>query len=195
MEVVPAGAILFRCHDSGRTAVQFNPGHGRFRWSFFGTPAVPALYLASSTTAAFAETVLHDARPGELLDATLYMSRAITAIRVRRPLRLACLHSHGLKALGLHARDLTDTDSSAYPGTVAWAEAVHDDNPDLAGIVWMSRQWNTDRAMCLFGDRVTAADLEVVADHADNIDFAGPGGADWAIVAAADAGIWLQPPG
>ena len=186
---------MFRCHASARAATAFNPGHGQFRWSFFGSPPVPALYLASSPAAAFAETVLHDARPGEILDATLYIRRTITALRVRRPLRLACLHSHGLKALGLHARDLTDTDSSTYRSTVRWAEAVHDDNPDLAGIVWMSRQWNTDRAFCLFGDRVDDAVLDSIDDHPQTIDLSGPGGADWAIAAAALAGIWLQPPG
>lgn len=134
---------MFRCHASARAATAFNAGHARFRWSFFGSPPVLALYPASSPAAAFAETVLHDARPGEILDATLYIGRTITALRVCRPLRLACLHSHALQALGLHARNLLDS----------------------------------------------------IDDHPQTIDLCGPGGADWAIAAAALAGIWLQPPG
>jgi hypothetical protein len=68
---MPAGTVLFRCHVSARAATQFNPGHGRFRWSFFGGPPAPTLDLASTPAVAFAETVLHDARAGDILDASL----------------------------------------------------------------------------------------------------------------------------
>lgn len=44
-----------------------------------------------------------------------------------------------------------------YPGTARWAQALHQQCPDIDGMVWMSRQRDRDQALILFGDRVGTA--------------------------------------
>lgn len=183
-ETIGAGAVLFRCHEgqldgAANPGNVFNPGFGgRTRWAFFGEPDVPVLYAGQSPQAAAFETVFHDIVPGSVVPGVAWRTKLVTALRVTRTLRLAALHSAGLRRYGLHGRDLTDTPAESYGATVGWAEAVHDDT-DAAGLVWMSRQFNTDRAYVFFGDRVTPDDLVPDHGHQGCRDFSAPDDADW----------------
>ncbi|WP_427197750.1 RES family NAD+ phosphorylase [Ornithinimicrobium sp. Y1847] len=150
-QVLPAGTLLYRVHEptlpdgSANDGTAFNPGVGMpMRWSFFGDPVVPVHYSAASPEAAVHESILHDAIPGAHVSQATWVRKVLTVLATTRDLRLAQLHSDGLRRLGLRARDLTDTDADHYAGTVEWAEAAHAAGAD--GVVWMSRQLNSVQA-------------------------------------------------
>ncbi|HEX9986536.1 MAG TPA: hypothetical protein VGF69_24980 [Thermoanaerobaculia bacterium] len=82
-----------------------------------------------------------------------------------RDLKLIELYGYGLQTLNLTAEDLTATAASEYPATVLWAKALHAAVPEADGIVWMSRQFNTSKAMMLFGDRVESGALTSLEVH------------------------------
>ena len=173
-ELLPQGARLYRAFAAapGRDAATFNPGHGTSRFSFFGEPVVPTLYLAQTDEAAVCEAILRDVpQPGGVLLPEQYRDRVVAAVTTRRELRLAQFLGAGLARLGVRAHELTDAPSREYDRTVAWGEAAHDAGFD--GVVWMAGRLNTDRAYVLFGDRVPSADLSIEPDHA-RIFAAGP---------------------
>ncbi len=134
---------------------EFKPGSGKpspnGRFQLFAAESgrvVPILYGAAQPFAALAETVFHD-------------------VPIRSPARavfetrLAPLHGFGLRRLAVRAANLTDTESVEYPRTTEWACELHAALPDIDGLVWMSRRFNSSRALVLFGDRVAARDLSV----------------------------------
>lgn len=183
-EPLPDGSRIFRVHDprfpdgTANDGTDFNPGYGsRLRWSFFGDPVVLVHYSAASPEAAVHESILHNAVPHAHLPRAQWIRKVLTPLRTNRKLRLAQLHSDGLRRLGVHARDLTDTDSVQYPFTVEWAQAAH--AAGAGGLVWMSRQLNSVRAYCLFGDRVAAGDLEPHPGDPDARVFATPADSEW----------------
>jgi hypothetical protein len=126
---------------------------------------VPVLYGAEGEDAAISETMFHDAPMGHgraFVPAQRLEDTALGWLRARRDLLLVELLGHGLRRLGLRPENLTATEADQYERTVPWAEAVHRAFPDIDGLIWMSRQFNAERALVLFGDRVTAGDLEAV---------------------------------
>ena len=166
-EVLPEGARLYRAFAAapGRDALTFNPGYGSYRFSFFGDPPVPILYVAQTEGAAVCETILRDVpQPGGVLMPEQYRDHIVAAITNRRPLRLAKFLGVGLPCLGVRPYQLTDTPSREYDGTVAWGRAAHGAGFD--GAVWRSGRCNTDRAYVFFGDRVASKDLRIEPDHA-----------------------------
>lgn len=186
---------MYRVHPIDFAPTKFNPGVGpRTRWGFFGTPPVPLLYVAATPAAAVAETILHD-KPlrGAIVLPPEYRRRALSVVAPTRPLRLAMLHSAGLRRVGVHQTELTDTPAAGYPRTVPWAAAVHALG-DLDGIVWMARQWNADRCVVLFGDRVTATELDAVVDDPDSRDFRLPADVEWLAALCLSVGVDLKPP-
>lgn len=197
-ETLPEGSRTFRVHEPCRPdgtsndGSAFNPGYGsRLRWSFFGDPAVPVHYSAASPEAAVHESILHDAVPGAHLPRATWRRKVLTPLRTTRDLRLVQLHSEGLRRLGVHARDLTDTDADQYAFTASWALAAHDVGAD--GVVWMSRQLNSVRAYCLFGDRVTASALEPVPDDPEARVFATPADSEWLYGVALRMRVTVRP--
>lgn len=183
-EVLPSGSWLFRVHEptlpdgAANDGTVFNPGRGsRQRWSFFGEPVVPVHYSALSPEAAVHESILHQAVPGAHLPRPVWVNKVLTALHTQRDLRLVQFHSVGLRRLGLHARNLTDTDADRYPMTVRWAAAAHAAGAD--GVSWMARHLNSQRAVCLFGDRVSPGDLVARPDHPDTRVFRTPADGEW----------------
>lgn len=183
-ETVRAGTVLFRTHSAvlggkANPGNVFNPGFGaRTRWAFFGDPLVSVLYAARTEQASVFESIFHDTSPGSVVPAVSWQTKVLTALRVERDLEVAALHSAGLRRHGLHGRDLTDTPAESYSDTVAWAQAIHDDTA-LDGMVWMSRQFNTDQAFMFFGDRVTSDNLCPLDSHEARRDFMLPDDAEW----------------
>lgn len=149
----------------------FNPGQGnpdvRGRFHFVADRAgrvVPALYGADQENGAIAEAVFHDvpiAGPGRIVLASRLDALSLAVLRPTRSLRLVQLLGHGPRRLEIRAANLTDTEASEYPRTVAWAQALHAALPGVDGLLWMSRQFNAARALVLFGDRVPAGALLV----------------------------------
>lgn len=166
-----AGEAITRVYDLNYPVSAFNPGTrttavGRFH--FFRDTArkrVPVLYGADGEDAAVSETVFHDAPVGRgraFVPAKRLNDKAVGWVRPRRGLVLVELFGHGLRRMGLRPENLTDTEADLYGRTVAWAEALHHSFPDIDGLIWMSRQFNSEKALVLFGDRVDEAELEPV---------------------------------
>lgn len=173
----PAGQTLYRVHGSRRPPTAANPGpypHSRF--AFFGDPPVPVLYAAEDEHTAVAETLLHDIPHGGRLLPAAFRTRIASAITTDRNLHLAQLHSGGLKRLGLRPRNLTDTSPAHYPRTVRWAHAIHRAG-SFDGLVWMSRQWNSGKAVMLFADRIRPDTFTI--DHGYGRVFTTPHDFDW----------------
>ncbi|MGH3446214.1 MAG: RES family NAD+ phosphorylase [Nocardioidaceae bacterium] len=193
VDIWRSGRVLHRSFDKRYEVTGFNPGpRPRGRFSFFGNPVVPVLYAGEDEETAIAETLFHDLPgAGARVVAAQYVDRRSGAFAPTRDLRLARLHSSGLIALGLEPNQLTDTHPSGYGRSVLWAGAVHRCT-DLDGLVWMSRRWNTRRAVVLFGDRVTGSDLEPVPTASRN--FAYPEDFEWLASLCRQLRIEIVPP-
>lgn len=187
-------SLLYRVLRNTHRSAEFNPGFGPpTRFAFFHDPPVPALYAAASPQAAVAETIVHDLplRGGQVGPED-YLDRIMVRLLCRRALRLAQFCGPGLRKLRVFPRGLTDTDAVTYRDTVRWAEAVWRET-DCDGIVWMSRHWNTDRAVVLFGDRVSEDDLSRDSEFARA--FINPNDLEWLAGLCQRIGIAFAPPG
>lgn len=152
-----AGETLFRVHTKNRAGHLFNPGVGApTRFAFFGDPAVPVLYAAATERAGIAESLLRDVPlTGGQLTHSAYRDKRMSQLTTTRDLRLASLLGLGLRRLGVSADQVTTTAAAYYDRTVLWAQAAHEAGFD--GLVYMSRQCNSDRAYVFFGDRANDA--------------------------------------
>lgn len=122
------------------------PYWGRRGTHRFDDPAkvFGVLYLGDTLGTAFAESVIHDngrfdPPTGRYQVSLAEFCRAVTAFSAPSgdTLRLADLSGDNLKALGLNA-DLCA--GSTYTTSQAWARAIHDRFPGVAGIRYPSRQ-------------------------------------------------------
>lgn len=160
----PANESFVRIYRLPNRPDQFESrGTGaRGRFHFFADDSgttIPILYGAEIEDAATAETVFRDVRSGGKVSLTRLADLALVRLTPRHDLTLIELHGYGLKRLDLHPNDLTSTAPDEYPRTVAWAKALHAAAPRAQGLVWMSHQFNTSRAVMLFGDRVDESAL------------------------------------
>src|SRR3954451_17103568 len=107
------------------------------------------------------ETVFHDVpiRGSKHLAHAQLVPRLVVALVARRDLLLVGLTSDGLRRLGLTRGELIESDSRSYPRTAAWARPLHDHSERVDGLLWVSRQRDTSRALILFGDRVKVSEL------------------------------------
>lgn len=164
------GREIHRVFDHHYPADRFNPGkhtavEGRFH--FFEDPTgrrVPVLYGAAGDEAAIAETVFHDVPvrgPGRVVLEQRIEPLSLCRLRPTRDLTLIALHGFGLRRLGVRATELTDTEASQYSRTVPWVRALHHAEPTADGLAWMSRQHNSQKAVMLFGDRVSSDELHL----------------------------------
>jgi hypothetical protein len=194
------GTVLFRGHLCGPFGRRFNPEFGGpKRFSFFEDEHghnVPVLYAGKTIEVATAETLFHDLprKKGATLFTHDYNKVSYSKMTTTKELRLAALHSDGLRALELENKQLIDTDAIEYPDTVKWAKALHSrDDLALDGLTWMSRQFNSHQSVVLFGDRVTEADLELDPTEKD-IPFQTGEGLRKLLIAAGRARIHVQTP-
>jgi hypothetical protein len=197
-ETIAAGTVLYRVHEpvspsgAANDGTVFNPGFGKAtRFAFFGGPTVPVLYAADRPEAAVHEMVLHDAEPGSFVPRAQWQSKVLTALRVVHDFSVAALHSDGLRRFGLYPADLTDTDMTAYPRSVAWAQAAW--LAGFSGVSYMSRHYNSGKALCLFGDRLEPGSLRVDVAHPDTRVFALPKDAEWLAALAAAIHVTIRP--
>jgi hypothetical protein len=113
------------------------------------------------------ETVLHDVpSPSAGFILTLdprTESRRAAHLRTAVPLRLADFTALGLRRLGLHCRDVIDSDKSGYAATRQLAAWLYARRPDLQGIWWTSRQDDRAQALLLFGTRLPPSPLTLLA--------------------------------
>ncbi|MFC3326068.1 RES family NAD+ phosphorylase [Mesorhizobium cantuariense] len=163
----PAGTELHRIHSRKRRAHEFNPGFGSSRFAPFTSfgKQVPTMYAGTSFGCAAYESVFHDIDPSEAFK-TVPMRNVEelsgSLIRIDRDLQLARLFEPDLNKWGITRQLLIDTPPSSYPSTSAWAQAIHDANPTLDGMIWTSRRFDEEKCLILFGTRVDESSIDVV---------------------------------
>ena len=166
----PAGQAIHVIHDAVHAPESFNPGidaNGALRHPTRFAPirdrrgrVVPYLYGGSSLACAIFETVFHNVpidAPDKFVNLDTFETRAHGELAPRRALRLVNLTSDGLHRLKVPKAELITSPPRDYRDTASWAEALHSQYPKVDGLLWMSRQRDSDQALMLFGDRVGAA--------------------------------------
>jgi hypothetical protein len=71
------------------------------------------------------------------------------------------LFAPDLKVWGLSRGELIETPKSTYGQTSLLAQAIHRTRSDIDGLIWTSRQCDTDQCVILFEDRVGERDFEI----------------------------------
>ena len=195
-----AGIPLVRVHSVYLSPNQFNsrPGRARFRpLALRDGSIVPTLYASPESTVLsprLSFTMCHGRLQQKRRPYSRLIGRVHSTIVPRRDLLLVRLLGFGLGRLGVAAGDLTATGPSLYPGTVRWGQACHDHSAEPDGIVWMSRQLNSVKALMLFGDRVARTDLGPAVGQTMIPLWVGPG-FDAVADAANRANIVITRPG
>ena len=93
----------------------------------------------------------------------------MTRIELVRDIAIADLSGHGLRRLGLDRSQLLETGARSYARTARWAEAIHRSDDIVDGIIWVSRLFDTAKALLAFGDRLKKHDFAVI-DAPERLD-------------------------
>lgn len=129
------------------------------------------MYAATSFGCAAYESVFHDIDPAANFK-TVPLSKveelAGSRIEIDRDLKLARLFEPDLNKWGITRQSLIDTPPSSYPSTRAWAQAIHDVDGTLDGMIWTSRRFDEEKCLILFGTRVDESTIGVLSSD----DFA-----------------------
>ncbi len=160
------GTVLHRVHHENYAANQFNPGlRGNARFSPIqdaeGEP-ISTMYAGVTKNCAMMETIFHDVSfaPGlKTFDKSKLEGQVHSTLEVLEDLELVDLASVALRKLGITRKQLIDTEKDQYPMTRQWAEKLYAQCPTAQGLVWISRQDDTARAMMFFGDRISPQSL------------------------------------
>ena len=164
-----AGATLHQVHQEVYAADAFNPstkGNARFSPIQDGQGhVIPTIYAAHTFDGALMETVFpgvpYALGPKQFSQEKL-AGQLHSCLTISTPLILADLTSTALRAMGVQRNQFIDTEADQYPATRKWAIAVHAQHPQAQGLLWVSRQDDTDRAVLLFGDRITPEALRQI---------------------------------
>jgi hypothetical protein len=159
--------LIFRSHDSSFGATEFNrtDSEGRFRPVRIRGRIAGTLYGASDDAGAIAEHVF---RPVPVDASVKRVRRArlvpvmISTLACNRTLRLASLHGHGSRRLGVSRRVLVESDTSEYERLAAWGQALHDCPAQPDGLIWRSRHYDDSYVFALYEDRVARRELKIV---------------------------------
>lgn len=159
LERVAQGRILHRIHDSRFEPVGFNPGYGNSRFAPFAVSSsvVPTAYAATSFECAAFETIFHDvdaAAPFKTVAVSQLARLSYSTFVASRDLNLAALFSADLMRFGLQRHQVIDTPAMAYATTRLWSVAAHSYAPSADGMIWVSRRYDEERALVMFGDRL-----------------------------------------
>lgn len=165
---LPRGTLLHRVHDRGEPGDAFVAPAGTAddirrggRFDPLPRDDVAVLYVASSADAAIAEVFAHvDARGVVRAQGEDPRERALSTLRLRRPLVLVAFRGLDLHRFPVRNAELTESGKQDYPCTRAWAQAFRDRAPRVHGIAWTSRLDNGAYCCVLWGDRVGAKDIE-----------------------------------
>ena len=164
-----AGTILHRVHDRNFRANSFNPCRGastRFApINDLKGICVPSLYAANTLEAAIHETIFHDIpvrTKRKTVPRTLVQSRAHGQLGVLRDLHLASLRGPDLRRWRISRNSLIATSPNLFPVTARWASAIHQQFPNVEGLIWTSNQCDPDTAYLFFGDRIASKDFQIM---------------------------------
>ena len=176
--ILTKGVSMFRVHHEKYAATAFNPGlgqAGRFSpISDFDGNKIPTLYAGSSINSALAESVFRNiVSTSPAITRISLRDQMLTRITSTRDLNLVDLTQNGLRRLGLKRNQLLESEQENYSQTARWAEALHDFGDKIDGMVWISTQFDTERSMVLFGDRVMPKDLLIPGEGESLYDNSG----------------------
>ena len=89
--------------------------------------------------------------------------RAHGKLETQRDVTVASLRTPDLAKWNISRNSLIASPPGLYKETAAWAKAIHDQFPDVEGLVWTSNQCDPENAYLFFGDRVRSDDLRIVS--------------------------------
>jgi hypothetical protein len=164
---------VHQLYDSAFPAGAFRPGTGpaplgtakRTRFAPIRDikgALVPYIYAGGTLQCAIFETVFHDVdftAVSQSVDLADFASKAHGVITFARDLKLARLHGTGLARIKASRLELIESPARCYQDTALWAQALHQQFPDIDGLAWKSRRLDDQDCYLFFGDRVKAADL------------------------------------
>ncbi|MHA6316227.1 RES family NAD+ phosphorylase [Altererythrobacter sp. CAU 1778] len=170
-----SGLQIHRIHNGKFGPTEFNPGAAidikngkigsRFAPFRSGGRYIPTLYGGASLGCAAFETIFHDIAPDARFK-TVSMSQIsalhYSVIELVRDIQVTKLFSADLKKLSLARGELIDCPASSYSTTRPWAQAIYEAPGSSAGMMWMSRQFDEDRAYMFFGDHQVAPLFDTV---------------------------------
>ena len=168
--ILEAGKRLHRIHNRQWRASTFNPCQGdptRFApITGEDRQCVPSLYAGSTFDSVAYETLFHDipvrAKRKTLPEARL-SDRAHTQLDADRDIMLAALRAPELAKWNISRSALIESPPKLYSETAAWAKAIHDQFPNVEGLVWTSKRCDPEDAYLFFGDRVREIDFRIVS--------------------------------
>jgi RES domain len=158
---------VFSTKQYPTTPESFSEGWGDTRFAPIlhddGTP-VHTYYAASTTEAAYMESVLHDiplAPPGQFSVDEL---RHFHLVRLEIPGALDCVsfHTPYLPQLNLTRGQLIDSLPVCYPETRAWAQEAYRQCPTAQAIAYGSRRDDAARRIMLFKQRLPDPPFKVL---------------------------------
>ena len=160
-----AGRRLYRVHSDRYRPAQFNPGNrgrpGRFHPIREAGRLIPTLYAADRIEGVLSETLFHNVLAGGLVLRAELIGRCITSIRLSRDILAADLTGHGLRKLKLNRTQLLECEAPHSADTARWAEAIHGCDRSIEAMIWVSRQFDTAKAILVFGDRFREDDFTI----------------------------------
>lgn len=163
---LPEGTALHRVYTATWGYDEHNPGYGDARFSPIPSttgPPVPSMYLAATETAALLETVFHEVHQSSarFIYARDLRDQLLAYLRTPAPAILGDLRDPELLRLGMRREEVVSSAAEHYPCTRRLAVTAHDQQPELQGLLWHSRQAELAQAeptevLVLFGDRYPA---------------------------------------
>ncbi|WP_030349032.1 RES family NAD+ phosphorylase [Streptomyces sp. NRRL S-1022] len=164
---LPAGTVLWRCHEEQFGAGEFNPNvaHEFFKGSRFDPTEkdpYPYLYAALDPVTALSEVLLRSVEFGDdgvrqipWAQASRYV---LSAVRTTADLSLADLTTaEGLAAVW---QDDWLIDTTEYAGTRYWVRVIRERCTGVQGLWWTSKRCRPRPALQLFQDRCPDAPLD-----------------------------------
>lgn len=193
IETRPEGEEWWHVWSAGRapSCTAFNPGYGRGRFHPISDDhgdAIPTYYAATSEDAAIFESVFHDIREAaadQQIYRKDYEGRVLSKVRLSREVSLVDLATLGRHRLRVSRAELIEpVGRHHYLRTARWAEYFLRCTPDIDGLIWPARRFDSARAMVLFD-----AASDPVEDVGDSRPLDGGAGLDRVLSLAEDADI------
>ncbi|MGW7793226.1 RES family NAD+ phosphorylase [Streptomyces tricolor] len=164
---LPAGTVLWRCHEERFGAGEFNPNvaHEFFKGSRFDPTEkdpYPYLYAALDPVTALSEVLLRSVEFGDdgvrLIPWAQASRYVLSAVRTTAELSLVDLTTaEGLAAVW---QDDWLIDTEEYAGTRYWVRVIRERCAGVQGLWWTSKRCRPRPALQLFQDRCPGAPLD-----------------------------------
>jgi RES domain len=152
---------------AGTTAVTFAEGWGSTRFAPIaqadGRP-VHTYYVASTTEAAYMESVLHDIAlfPPGIFEVDRLRYYYLAQLRLPPSLQCVSFHTHDLPRLKISRAQMIDSPPACYPETRAWAQAAYVQRPRAQAISYGSNRNDSGRCLMLFKQRMPEPPFQVL---------------------------------